>query len=460
VFGLLNSTHTVDEAGGGSTFWQAGGGTLLQVVRQGLWLRTEGTISRNADLLTQAFVPRESLSLGFNGYVTARTSLGVDVYLDRATSSAIGGSPWATRSIVRLVQTLPTGAAYTANGSGLFRSVPVRAVATVQGLVYADWNGNGLHDPGEDPVAGVPLRIEAVGAVQSAKNGEFLFRNVPDGFHEVALDLGALPIDFDAPGIPRLQMALAGRDTRRVAFGLIPLGSIRGRVVRDVNSNGVADSTEPTIEGAVVVLDGGRRSERSKRGLYAFEAVPSGEHTVTLLSDSLPDGALIAGEATQIATLGRERMAAEVPFVVSLETRAEIRKVFPGSAVGTPPKSGAPARRDGRTAPAAVAKADAAVAKSDAPPAKAAAPAPTTGTFALQIAAFDDPTRARQMVVDLLEKGLPAYLLEPPADAPNAPYRVRVGVYASRIDAQRASGTVARIVGGKVWVTQSAVGSR
>ena len=82
------------------------------------------------------------------------------------------------------------------------------AVATVQGLVYADWNGNGLQDAGEDPVAGVPLRIEAVGAGQSAKNGEFLFQNVPDGLHEVGLDLGALPIDFDAPAIPRLQMAL------------------------------------------------------------------------------------------------------------------------------------------------------------------------------------------------------------------------------------------------------------
>ena len=459
VFAQLTTTHTDNEAGGGSTYWQAGGGAQMQVVRQGLWLRTEATMSRNADLLTQAFVPRESLSLGFNGYVTSRTSVGVDVYLDRATTSSLSGNPWATRSMVRLVQTLPTGAAYTPGGSGLFRSVPVRAVATVKGLVYADWNANGMQDAGEDPVAGVPLRIEAVGAAQSSKNGEFLFRNVPDGFHDVGLDLGALPIDFDAPAIPRLQVALSGHDTRQVAFGLIPLGSIRGRVVRDVNGNGTADSSEPAIDDAVVVLDGGKRSERSKRGQYAFEAVQSGEHSVTLLAESLPDGALIAGEATRVATLGRGRTAVEVPFLVALEQRAEIRKVFPGSVAGTLPKSGAPARRDVKATPA-LPKAGAASAKSDAPPAKAAPPAPASGAFALQIAAFDDPTRARQMVADLLDKGLPAYLLEPPADAPNAPYRVRVGAYASRIDAQRASGNVARIVGGKVWVTQSGVGGR
>ena len=459
VFGLLNTTRTIDQTGGGSTYWQAGGGTQLQVVRQGLWLRTEATLSRNADLLTQSFVPRESLSLGFNGYVAARTSLGVDVYLDRATTTSHTGSPWATRSIVRLVQTVPTGAAYSTGGSGLFRSVPVRAVATVKGVVYADWNGNGMQDPGENPIAGVPLRIDAVGAAESAKNGEFVFRNIPDGLYDVGLDLGALPIDFDAPAIPHLQVALSGRDTRQVAFGLIPLGSIRGRVVRDLNSNGAADSTEPAIEGAVVVLDGGRRSERSKRGQYVFEAVQSGEHSVTLLADSLPDGALIAGEATQIATLGRERMTVDVPFVVSLETRAEIRKVFPGSAAAALPKPGAAARRDGKPMPT-VPKADAAAAKFDASAARVATPAPTPGTFALQVAAFDDPARARQMVVELKNKGLPAYLVEPPTDAPNAPYRVRVGAYASRLDAERARGSVARTVGGEVWVTQSAVGNR
>ena len=242
LFGLLSTNHTADEAGGGSTYWQGGGGAQLQVVRQGLWLRAEATMSRNADLVTQQLVPRESLSLGFNGYVAPRTSLGIDVYLDRGATVSPTTSPWATRSIVRLVQTLPTGAAYSPNGSGLFRAAPARAVATVKGLVYTDWNGNGLQDPGENPVANVPLRLEAVGAVETAKNGEFLFRNIPDGLHEVGLDLGALPIDFNPPAIPRLQVALSGRDTRQVAFGLIPLGSIRGRVVRDINSNDTADS--------------------------------------------------------------------------------------------------------------------------------------------------------------------------------------------------------------------------
>ena len=457
VFGLVTSTRTIDEAGGGSTFWQAGGGAQLQVVRQGFWMRTEGTVSRNADRLTQAFVPRESLSFGFNGYVTPRTSLGIDVYVDRAAVSPHSGSPWATRSMVRLVQTVPTGAAYSSAGSGLFRSVPVRALATVKGVVYADWNGNGQQDAGENPVAGVPLRIASVGTIETTGTGEFQFRNVPDGLHEVGLDLGALPIDFDAPAIPRLQVALSGRDTRAVAFGLIPLGSIRGRVLRDMNGNGAADSTDPPIDGAVVILDGGKRSERSKLGRYAFDAVQSGEHTVTLLAESLPDGALIAGDPTQVATLGRDRMAIDVPFLVSLGTRAEIRKVFPATTARVPK---APARKDGKPVPGAARPEASRTPSGPAASRVTSLATPAPGTFALQVAAFNDPIRARQMVADLGDKGLPAYLVEPPPGDPNAPYRVRVGVYATRIDAERAAVSVARMVGGKVWVTQSVVAGR
>ena len=449
IFGLATSTHTIDQAGGGSTFWQVGGGAQLQVVRQGLWARTEGTVSRNADLLTQALMPRESLSFGLNGYITPRTSVGVDLYLDRSTRAT--ASPWGTRSIVRLVQTIPMGPAYTPSDSGLFRTVPVRALATVKGTVYADWNGNARQDADENAVAGVPLRLEAVGAAETTRNGEFLFRNVPDGLHDVGLDVGALPIDFDPPAIPRLQVALSGRDTRVVTFGLIPLGSIHGRVVRDLNGNGTADTVEPAVDGAVVILDGGRRSERSKLGKFAFDAVPSGEHTVTLLAESLPDGSLVAGDSTQVATLGRDHMTVDVPFLVSIEARAEIRKVFPGIVASVP----TPERKDGKQVAAAARPDGARVPRTtaDAP----VPPQPPTGpvVFSLQVAAFDDPLRAHQMVADLKSKGLPAYLVEPPTADPNAPYRVRVGMYPSRIDAERAAGTVSRVTGAKVWVTDS-----
>jgi cell division septation protein DedD len=392
-------------------------------------MRTEATVSRNTDLLTQLLLPRESFSFGFNGHVMARTSIGVDLYLDRATNPSTDGSPWATRSIVRLTQTMTTGSAYVP-GSGPFRSVPARALATVRGTVFTDWNGNGQRDAGEEPVENVPLRIGSIAAAHTAKNGEFIFQNVPDGLHDVGLDLGALPIDFDAPPIPRVHVSLSGRDTRQVAFGLIPLGAIRGRVVRDLNGNGQLDRDEPAMDGAVVVLDSGKRSERLKRGAFAFEAVPSGEHTVTLLSESLPDGAQIAGDATQIARLERDRMTVDVAFLVSLSARAEIRKVFAG---GSLPSS----------SPARVMMKKATTPESPSPQRR----------FSLQVAAFDDPERARHMVATLSSKGLDAYLVEPPISNPNAPYRVRIGRYDTRDDAERAAVEM-RKSAGTLWITE------
>ena len=454
IFGLAMATRTTDQAGGGSTFWQAGGGAQVQVVRQGLWLRTEGTVSRNADFLTELFLPRESLSLGFNGHVTSRTSVGIDVYVDRARLASANASPWATRSIVRLIQTLPTGSASAPGASGLFRTVPTRAIATVKGMVFADWNGNGLQEAGENPVQGVPLRLEPVGAIETGKNGEFVFRNVPDGLHEVGLDLGKLPIDFEAPPIARLQVALSGNDTLQVAFGLIPLGAIRGRVVRDLNGNGTADRHEPAIDGAVVVLDEGKRSERSKRGQFAFEAVPSGEHTVTLLAESLPEGAMIAGEATRVATLQRDRMSIDLPFLISIETRAEIRKVFPGTVVASGPKPGAAARRDAGS-PASRARSERPAAPVTTPPqAVRAAPAVSVGAFTLQVAAFDDPLRARILVGELKQKGLAAYLVEPPPAIRTRPIESVLAGTRPAARQRRPRPEWNKATGGKLWVTR------
>jgi hypothetical protein len=444
LFGLATATRTTDEAGGGNTYWQAGGGTQMQLVAKGLWLRTEGTLSRNADLLTRSFVPRESLSVGVNGHLAQRTTVGIDFYLDRAALVNDDASPWATRSIVRVTQSLSTGSPFAPpSSSGLFRTVPARAFATVKGTVYADWNGNGLQDPGENPVSHVPLRIEAAGAVETGKDGDFLFRNVPDGMHDVALDTGSLPIDFDPPRIPRVQVSLSGKDTKQVAFGLIPLGRIRGGVIRDLNGNGVADAGEPSIDGAVVVLDDGNRSERSRRGIFAFEAVQSGEHAVTLLTDSLPEGAVISGATTREATLGRDRMDIEMQFLVSVAKRAELRKVF-GAKDAVVPRVAAATPRPAPAAPVTT---------------KAVPrPQPSVGDsdrgFTLQIAAFDDPLRARKLAGELTSTGFAAYIVEPTASNPNAPYRVRVGGFATRVDAEREAMAVAKAIGQRPWITR------
>jgi cell division septation protein DedD len=286
--------------------------------------------------------------------------------------------------------------------------------------------------------------------------------NVPAGIRSVGLDTPALPIDFDPPPVAQVQVELSRGDAKRVTFGLLPLGMIQGRVVRDTNGNGTVDPTDEPVDGAVIILDGGTRSEQARKGRYRFDAVRSGTHAVRLLVESLPDGAAISGDAEQPAALSRAALSAEISFVVSIEKRPEIRRVFPsrggGAAVTTTtaaPRVGA--GRGARTASPAAAPGRDGIPVSPPKVANTTASGPVAtplGKFAVQVVALNDPLRAKETVQRLQESGMPAYLVEPPASDPDAPYRVRVGPYASREDAQKIATSLEQQRHEKLWVTR------
>jgi len=255
--------------------------------------------------------------------------------------------PWVSTSIYDietidvgikaiLTHTLPTGSVFLPSATIATATESGRGTGTISGLVFADWNADGIQDAGENTIEGIPLRLGG-GHTTSGRDGQFAFMNVPAGVRAVGLDTSALPVDFDPPSVSQVQVELSRGDAKRVTFGLIPLGVVQGRVVRDTNGNGKADLNEETVNDAVIILDGGVRSEQVRKGRYRFDAVRSGTHMVKLLIESLPDGAVIAGDPEVQTTLSRDALAAEVIFVVSVEKRPEIRRVLPprGGAANT-----------------------------------------------------------------------------------------------------------------------------
>jgi hypothetical protein len=444
LFGTTMLTRNASGDGGGSVYWQAGGGTQLRLPKHELWLRAEGTAARNMDLLTRNLVPRESLNLGLNGQMTRLTSIAFNVNLDRSARLSGVGSPWTTRSMLRVVRSVPTGSVYVAGTSVVSAVAAGRGTGTVSGSVFADWNANGIADADEGLLEGIPLRIGPSQSVTS-RDGQFAFLNVPVGLREIGLDTSALPIDFDPPAVAAVQVELLRGDTKRVLFGLIPLGTIQGQVTRDANANRRADPGEEPVDGAIVILDGGARSEQVRKGRFRFDAVRSGEHLVKLLVESLPEGAVIAGDAEVKTVLGRDSLNASIPFLVSIEKRPEIRKVFPPRiGAGPPPDprpSSGPPTAAGRPAPTGI----------------AAAPArPVAGQFAIQIAAVGDQAGARELVRSLKASGLGAYLVSPPTGEPGGLYRVRVGPYPTRAAAARATAPLETIRGEKLWIVRDA----
>src|SRR6185503_11541072 len=136
---------------------------------------------------------------GLNGHIANHTTIGVNMYLDRAPVGFPGDPQgWLARSTVRIVHTIPTGSVRVANAAGSSARA-ARGSGTVMGTVFADWNANGQPDPGEDALAGIPIALGTLSHVTSGRDGQFSFLNVPSGAQVVHLDMNALPVDFDAP---------------------------------------------------------------------------------------------------------------------------------------------------------------------------------------------------------------------------------------------------------------------
>jgi hypothetical protein len=58
------------------------------------------------------------------------------------------------------------------------------------------------------------------------------------------------------------------------------------------------------------------------------------------------------------------------------------------------------------------------------------------------------------MVEDLRRSGYPSYLVPPPAADPDAPFKVRVGRYVNRIDADAIARSLERERGEKLWIVR------
>ena len=179
--------------------------------------------------------------------------------------------------MLRVVHTITTGSARVAADVSDLR--PSRGSGSVLGSVFADWNGNGLPDAGEQPLPGIPVRLGFAARATTAHDGQFTFVNVPAGPQDVGLDLNALPVDFDPPVAPSVVIELSRGETRRVAFALVPLGGIRGRIVEDANRNGQVDANEAGIDGAISPST--RACDRSSRARAPFDSTPCALVSIT-----------------------------------------------------------------------------------------------------------------------------------------------------------------------------------
>jgi hypothetical protein len=317
-------SRRADRNGNGQTLWQAGGGAQLPLKQ--LFLRFEATAGHTLDWLSQTVTTRQALMTGLSGQIARRTFLSLDCYVERSPQVGATGTPWVTRTMLRLTREFAYG---TSRAQRLPGEPPLAGPkGSIHGLVFVDWNGNGLHDADEDTVGDVALFVGREN-LRSGADGRFAFDGVPVGDRVVSLDAGSIPAEFDLPPDTLRNVGVVKGRVTIVEFALSPVGTIQGVVYSDVDGDGQLGPADQPIRSAVLVLDDGARSEAVRDGRFRFDSVRIGTHKLALLPDSLPEGAQAVGSPTIDVQLDRGHTTAEVTYLVKIEKRPEIRKVFP-----------------------------------------------------------------------------------------------------------------------------------
>jgi len=202
-------------------------------------------------------------------------------------------------------------------GIGLsFRSVftiptPFPVKGQVEGVVFVDFNENGIRDIDEP---GVPNVVVSIGDFNVLSDSDST--DEPGFYRSPPIDPGAYEINLVAlrntlvPGteLPVLFSVIEGQ-RRFVDIPVLPIGGIDGVVFNDLDRDGQQDADEPGLIGLAVELTGGDlerpfRLRVGENGIFNFDDLPAGEYVVTLDVNTLPNRFELTSPAEVVVNLG------------------------------------------------------------------------------------------------------------------------------------------------------------
>lgn len=168
-------------------------------------------------------------------------------------------------------------------------------IGTVNGVIFADGDGNGRRDPGEGGMSAVTITLSprSQGAVAStlattvsAGDGSYHFSGLAAGDFQLLVTpptgyatTAANPVNF--------TLSATGTDSAiAVSIGFVATSNVSGRVFADLNKNGVQGTNELGVSGGMVTLSGNGQPDRTVQssvdGSFLLSGVPSGSYLATL----------------------------------------------------------------------------------------------------------------------------------------------------------------------------------
>ena len=164
----------------------------------------------------------------------------------------------------------------------------------ISGIVYLDENGNSQYDKNEKTLPEIKMSLNGRRITTNTK-GEYLYKNVEPDAYRLYFDLRSLPADY-TPVTNQKLFKLKENENMFFDFGVTLNGSISGRVFLDQNNNRTYDEGDKPLDWVAVILDNGKKKIFTGHdGVFYFENIPLGEHTIEVMADSLPKDMVING---------------------------------------------------------------------------------------------------------------------------------------------------------------------
>jgi len=223
---------------------------------------------------------------------------------------------------------------------------------SVGDLVFYDFDGDGIADPGEPGVGAVTLVVTHFGldgkpgtaddlvlTTATDAAGNYTVPGLPDGSFSVVLDASTLPpgvapgSDLDGGDPASTTGALpGGQSLTDVDFGMTGTGAADGVVFDDIDGDGVQGPGEGGVAGVTIVVtwDGPAGPVTTSAvtgadGTWNAPGLPPGDYTITVDETTLPEGFLLTTPESETVTLGPGDAAA-VDFGIA--TAGEIAGVL------------------------------------------------------------------------------------------------------------------------------------
>jgi hypothetical protein len=182
-------------------------------------------------------------------------------------------------------------------------------VGSVEGFVMEEAPG------GAQPAANVTILLDHGRTAVSDGTGRYSFSDVPEGLHEVELNMEELPADYSPGPENQAHVAVAPRSTARTDFDVVRLANLSGKVTapRDVK-----------IEDVVIRLAGTKLyTTPYQDGTFSFYNLREGEYAVEIDVQTLPDGYMLASPGSVTVTASSTKAATPIGFELKIKPKVE-----------------------------------------------------------------------------------------------------------------------------------------